>query len=175
MDFSIHRHLVGLLGWGISPTQSLYRNTGQHNTETRRHTSIPRAEIEPAISMFKRSWTVHALDRSAIETGRYLITSLKCLRYLIKSFKCFTCSGHLNSSDIEHRVLMDTTIKDSRSYVLREFLFSERFSWSSSVHLDNPTGHDFKALADFSLSNAKSVAYFIDFIVYTASVIFLKF
>jgi hypothetical protein len=21
MDFSIHRHLVGLLGWGISPTQ----------------------------------------------------------------------------------------------------------------------------------------------------------
>jgi hypothetical protein len=27
MDFSIHRHLVGLLGWGISPTQGLYRNT----------------------------------------------------------------------------------------------------------------------------------------------------
>jgi hypothetical protein len=23
MDFSIHRHLVGFLGWGISPTQSL--------------------------------------------------------------------------------------------------------------------------------------------------------
>jgi hypothetical protein len=24
MDFSIHRHLVGLLGWGISQMQSLY-------------------------------------------------------------------------------------------------------------------------------------------------------
>jgi hypothetical protein len=33
--------LVGLLGWGISPTQGLYRNTGQHNTETRRYTSMP--------------------------------------------------------------------------------------------------------------------------------------
>jgi hypothetical protein len=55
MDFSIHRHLVGLLGWGISPTQGPYRNTGQHNTKTRRHTSMPRAGFEPAISMFKRS------------------------------------------------------------------------------------------------------------------------
>jgi hypothetical protein len=25
MDFSIHRHLVGLFGWGISPTQGLYQ------------------------------------------------------------------------------------------------------------------------------------------------------
>jgi hypothetical protein len=55
MYFSIHRHLVGLLGWGISPTQGLYRNTGQHSTETRRHTSMPRARFESAISMFKRS------------------------------------------------------------------------------------------------------------------------
>jgi hypothetical protein len=55
MDFSIHRHLVGLLGWGISPTRGLYRHTGQHNTETRRHTSMPRAGFEPAILMFKRS------------------------------------------------------------------------------------------------------------------------
>jgi hypothetical protein len=55
MDFSIHRHLVGLLGWGISPTQGLNRNTGQHKTETRRHTSMPREEFEPAILMFKLS------------------------------------------------------------------------------------------------------------------------
>jgi len=55
MDFSIHRYLVGLLGWGISPMQGLYLHTGQHNTETRRHTSMLRAGFEPAISMFKRS------------------------------------------------------------------------------------------------------------------------
>jgi hypothetical protein len=55
MDFSIHRYLVGLLGWGISPKQGLYPNTGQHNTETRRHTSMPRAGFEIVISMFKRS------------------------------------------------------------------------------------------------------------------------
>jgi hypothetical protein len=30
---------------------------------------MPREEFEPAISMFKRSLTVLALDRSAIETG----------------------------------------------------------------------------------------------------------
>jgi len=47
--------LVGLLGWRISPTQGLYQNTGQHNTETCRHTSMPWAGFEPAISMFKRS------------------------------------------------------------------------------------------------------------------------
>jgi hypothetical protein len=46
MDFSIHRHLIGLLGWGISPTQGLYQNT-----ETHRHTSMPWAGFEPAISM----------------------------------------------------------------------------------------------------------------------------
>jgi hypothetical protein len=69
MDFSTHRHLVGLLGWGISPTQGLYRHrTTQHNTKTRRHTSMLRAGFEPAISMFKRSYTVPASDRSAIET-----------------------------------------------------------------------------------------------------------
>jgi hypothetical protein len=45
MDFSIQRHLVGLLGWGISPTQDLYRHTGQHNTETRRHTIIAPSRI----------------------------------------------------------------------------------------------------------------------------------
>jgi hypothetical protein len=38
-----------------SNTKGLYRNTGQHNTETRRHTSMPRAVFEPAISMFKLS------------------------------------------------------------------------------------------------------------------------
>jgi len=31
---------LGLLGWGISPTQGLYRHIEQHNTETRRHTSM---------------------------------------------------------------------------------------------------------------------------------------
>jgi hypothetical protein len=74
MDFSIHRHLVGLLGWGISPTQDLNRHTGQHNTETRRHTSMPRAGFEPAISMFKRS---------SIETGNLISCfTLCCLGYL---------------------------------------------------------------------------------------------
>jgi hypothetical protein len=38
MDFSIHRHFVGFLGWGISPTQGIYRNRTQHrNTQTHVH------------------------------------------------------------------------------------------------------------------------------------------
>jgi hypothetical protein len=63
------RQLVGLLGRVISPTQVLYLHTGQHNTEKRRHTSMPRAGFESAISTFKRPKTVLALDCSAIETG----------------------------------------------------------------------------------------------------------
>jgi hypothetical protein len=63
MDFLIHRHLVGLLGWGISPTQGLYRNKGQHNTETRRHTSCD-LNVQAVV----------ALDRSATETGLSYLT-----------------------------------------------------------------------------------------------------
>jgi hypothetical protein len=43
---------------------------GQHNTEKRRHTSMPRAGFEPAIPMFEQPKTVLALDGAAIETGR---------------------------------------------------------------------------------------------------------
>jgi hypothetical protein len=65
----IYRQLVGLL-WGvIGPTQGLYLHTGQHNTEKRRHISMPRRRFEPAISTFERSKTVLASDRSTIETG----------------------------------------------------------------------------------------------------------
>jgi len=37
--------LVGFFGWEISPTQGLYWNTGQHNTETRRHISMNPSKI----------------------------------------------------------------------------------------------------------------------------------
>jgi hypothetical protein len=61
-------HLVGLLGCGISPTQGLYLHKS-HNTEKRRHTSMPRAGFEPVIPVFERPKTVRALDRAAIGTG----------------------------------------------------------------------------------------------------------
>jgi len=54
--------LVGLLGRGISPTQGLYPHTGQHNTEKRRHTSMPRAGFEPATPVFERPKIVRALQ-----------------------------------------------------------------------------------------------------------------
>jgi hypothetical protein len=63
------RELVGLLGRVIGPTQGLYLHTGQHNTEKRRHTSMPRAGFKSAISTSERPKTVLASDRSAIETG----------------------------------------------------------------------------------------------------------
>jgi len=43
--------------------------TGQHNTDKRRHTSMPRARFEPAIPDFERSKAVRALDRALIGTG----------------------------------------------------------------------------------------------------------
>jgi hypothetical protein len=41
--------LVGLLGRVIGPTQGLYLHTGQHNTEKRGHTSMPRVGFEPSV------------------------------------------------------------------------------------------------------------------------------
>jgi hypothetical protein len=66
--FGSIRHLVGLVGGGSVQRQaSTY--TGQHNTERRRQTYMPRAGFEPVIPMFERPKTVLGLDRSAIETG----------------------------------------------------------------------------------------------------------
>jgi hypothetical protein len=66
------RQLVGLLGRVIGLTQGLYLHTGQHNTEKRRHTSMPRTGFETAISILERPKTVFASDRSAIEIGSLL-------------------------------------------------------------------------------------------------------
>jgi hypothetical protein len=60
------RHLVGLLGWGISPA------SGQYDTEKHRHTSMPRAGFKPATPMFEWPKTVIALDSAAIETDELL-------------------------------------------------------------------------------------------------------
>jgi len=65
---SIFGHLVGLLGRGISPTQGVYLH-GQHNTEKRAHTFMPRTGFELVIPVFERSKTVRALGCAAIGTG----------------------------------------------------------------------------------------------------------
>jgi hypothetical protein len=61
--------LVGLLGRGIRPTQGLYLHTEQHNTEKRRHTSMPRVGFETKTPVFERPNEVPASDSSAIGTG----------------------------------------------------------------------------------------------------------
>jgi hypothetical protein len=43
--------------------------TGQHDTEKRGHTSMPRAGFEHAIPVFELSKTVGALDRAATGAG----------------------------------------------------------------------------------------------------------
>jgi hypothetical protein len=68
---------VGLLGRGISSSQGLYLNTGQHkhriNTYTHK-TSIPCVGFGPTIPASERAKTVHALDCSATVTGIYIYT-----------------------------------------------------------------------------------------------------
>jgi hypothetical protein len=70
--FLVILHTVGLLGWVISSSQGLYPNTGQHkvriNTYTH-HISVPFLGFETTIPASERVKTVHALDRSATETG----------------------------------------------------------------------------------------------------------
>jgi len=43
--------------------------TGQHNTEKRGHTSMPRVGFEHTIPVFELSKTVRALDRESTGTG----------------------------------------------------------------------------------------------------------
>jgi hypothetical protein len=74
VEYHCIRQLEGLLGRVIGPTQGLYLHTGQHNTEKRRHTSMPRAGFETAISTFERPKIVLASDRSVIEISLLLIT-----------------------------------------------------------------------------------------------------
>jgi hypothetical protein len=75
---------------GGSARRKASTDTGQHNTETRGHTSMPQAGFEPAISIFKLG--------SAIETGFHgevcydkFITS----PYLTHSFCHLRMSAHV--------------------------------------------------------------------------------
>jgi hypothetical protein len=55
---------VGILWWGISPSQGRYLT----------HTSMPWVGFEPTIPAFKRAKTFHDLDRAATVIGRKLST-----------------------------------------------------------------------------------------------------
>jgi hypothetical protein len=61
MSSEIYESILGHLGWGISTTY-----IGQHNTEKRRHISMPRVGFETTIPVLK---IVCALDGVAIGTG----------------------------------------------------------------------------------------------------------
>jgi hypothetical protein len=50
----LFRHTVGLLLASDQPAAKASTYTGQHNTETQRHTSMPGVEFEPTISLTKR-------------------------------------------------------------------------------------------------------------------------
>jgi hypothetical protein len=67
----IFGYLVRLPGWKICPSQGHHLHR-QHNPERRRHTSMPRAGLEPTIPAFERSKTVRTLDRAAIGAGCWL-------------------------------------------------------------------------------------------------------
>jgi len=51
--------------------------TGQHNPEKYWQTSMPWAEFEPTIPVFKQSKTVCVLDHMAIETGSEVLLSFQ--------------------------------------------------------------------------------------------------
>jgi hypothetical protein len=71
-SFMIILQTVGLLGRVISPSQGLYRNTGQHKHRINTYiyqTSMPFVGFEPMIPASERAKTVHALDCSTTVTG----------------------------------------------------------------------------------------------------------
>jgi hypothetical protein len=74
---------VGLLGWGISPSQGENKHT---------HKSRLRVGFEPTTPVFSRARTVHALDRAATVIGIYNIVTCQTVvgqraeaRWLLRS------------------------------------------------------------------------------------------
>jgi hypothetical protein len=66
----LNLYTVGLLGWGISPSQGhYYLHTKQHKQNKRTQTSMPRVGFEPMIPAFEWAKTVHGLDCAAIVIG----------------------------------------------------------------------------------------------------------
>jgi hypothetical protein len=65
----MHIQSVGVLGWGISPSQGRYLHTEQHKQNKNTQTSMPRVGVEPTIKVFERAKTVHALDCAATVMG----------------------------------------------------------------------------------------------------------
>jgi hypothetical protein len=77
-SFLIYTQAVGLLGWGIRPSQGLYLHTEQHKDRKKRtQTSMPRVELEPTTPVFERAKTVHALDWAATVIGVISYRDLK--------------------------------------------------------------------------------------------------
>jgi hypothetical protein len=81
---------VGLLGRGISPSQSRYIYIEQH-----KHRSMPRVGFEPTIPASEQAKTVHALDRAATVIVSYMYTILNLLirkecKYYLTCISCIS-------------------------------------------------------------------------------------
>jgi hypothetical protein len=68
-SFLIYTQSIGLLEWGISPSQRHYLHTEQHKQNKHTQTSMPWMRFEPMIPVFKRAKTVHTLDLAATVIG----------------------------------------------------------------------------------------------------------
>jgi hypothetical protein len=82
-SFLIYTQSVGLLGWGISPSQGRYLHTEQHKQNKRTQTSMPQVVFEPTIPAFERAKTIHALDGTATVIGNYKNISSNMLLLVI--------------------------------------------------------------------------------------------
>lgn len=73
----IDRHLVGLLGRGISTSQSLsLQKTRKKHKKKRIQASMPILEFEPTILVFEQQQTVNPINREANVIGAYYVYAL---------------------------------------------------------------------------------------------------
>jgi len=73
-DVEVHISLIYWIFGRLHSKASTY--TEQQNTGKCGHTSMPQAGLEPAILVFGRSKTLHAVDRTVIGTGLMMFNSL---------------------------------------------------------------------------------------------------
>jgi hypothetical protein len=64
-NYGSYKHLVGLLGRGISPSQDRYLHRRKQKQKEREQTSMPLVGFEPTVPVFEWVKTCRGLDRAA--------------------------------------------------------------------------------------------------------------
>jgi hypothetical protein len=78
---------IGLLGWGISPSQGLYLRIEQHTHRIKaQNTESHDVRVRTTILVFERAKTIHATDRAAAVIPRGFLIKILCFAAALERY-----------------------------------------------------------------------------------------